>query len=319
MLELAKACLPISHVIASMRTDFFNNIMLDLTYLGDKSIFFIIGFVLYWCVNKYAGYVSLLSCMGSLCFCVSLKDIFRIPRPFNLDPTLKVVESPKNEVLGYSFPSGHATIITSGFGTLFLFAKNKIIKFVSIIIIVLVCFSRIYLGAHTFLDVLVGAVLTSIILVWYYKLIKDGEKKGINKALIASLLLLLGHIICVIIINAIIVGGNEIMDNIEHKSMIRMAVLLLALLLPTVLGILFDQKYIKYDVSGNVLFQIVKVVLGLAIVLTYKKFSKQIFSFVSGFSSEFLQYSVMMILGLIVCPLIFKQLKKLKIFDIVSK
>lgn len=319
MLELAKACLPISHAIANMRTESLNNLMANFTYFGDKSVFFIIGFIMYWCVSKYAGYISLLSGTASLCFCIALKDIFRIPRPFNLDTTLTIVEHPKNEVIGYSFPSGHATNIVASFGTVYLYTKNKILRFISILLILLVCFSRIYLGAHTLLDVLVGIIVTIIILVWYYKMIKDGEKKGINKAIIGTLLFLLAHIICVIIINAIIVGGNEIMDKFEYKSMIKMAVLLIALGLPTILGIILDIKYIKYDASGNFLFQIVKLILGLAIVIIYNANKKQVFSFASGLLGDFLQYSVMMILGIIVCPLIFKQLKKLKVFDTVSK
>lgn len=315
MLELAKACLPISHAIAGIRTESLNNIMANITYLGDKSIFFIIGFILYWCVSKYAGYISLLSGTASLCICVALKDIFRIPRPFNLDPTLTIVEHPKNEVMGYSFPSGHATNIVATFGTVYLYTKNKLIKFVSILLILLICFSRIYLGAHTLLDVLVGLIITIIILAWYYKMIKEGEKNGINKAIIGSLLFLLVHIICVIIINVIIVSGNEIMDKVEHKTMIKMAVLLTALTLPIIIGVVLDIKYIKYDASGNVLFQVVKLILGLSIIITYKSNSKQIFSFVTGYLSDFLQYFVMMLLGIIVCPLIFKQLKKLKVFN----
>ncbi len=85
----------------------------------------------------------------------------------------------------FSFPSGHATIATIFF-TILLYSlieniKSKKVKIIltiaAIIIILLISFSRIYLGVHWFSDVLGGIILgilinSSILLaieMWYKK------------------------------------------------------------------------------------------------------------------------------------------------------
>ena len=64
----------------------------------------------------------------------------------------------------FAYPSGHASIVSSGALILVIFyRKEKDLIFSSLLIIeaALVCFSRIYVGDHYFFDIIGGALLGS--------------------------------------------------------------------------------------------------------------------------------------------------------------
>ncbi len=91
---------------------------------------------------------------------------------------------------GKSFPSGHAMISLAFYGFLTCFCyykfKNRILKFFSIIIfpllILLVGFSRMYLGVHYFTDVVTGYLISGIILlieIIYFKKKEENNGKSV--------------------------------------------------------------------------------------------------------------------------------------------
>ena len=88
-----------------------------------------------------------------------LKNFFERPRP--------VVERQEIDVplkTDFAYPSGHASIVSSGALILMiLYRKEKELIFSSLLTIeaALVCLSRIYVGDHYFFDVIGGAILGS--------------------------------------------------------------------------------------------------------------------------------------------------------------
>lgn len=88
-----------------------------------------------------------------------LKEIFQRVRP--LDSLVQDV--------GFSFPSGHATIVVVFLGLLVYFLvgkKDRLLGFSAVAFVaVLIGFTRLYLGVHWFSDVVGGLVLGSVVLV----------------------------------------------------------------------------------------------------------------------------------------------------------
>lgn len=91
---------------------------------------------------------------------------------------------------GYSFPSGHSTIIVVFFvSLLFIINKKEFLSILAIFAIIAVPVSRVVLGAHFISDVIAGLLLGSIVVdfmkVYYkkiYNIIKSitGENKWIS-------------------------------------------------------------------------------------------------------------------------------------------
>ncbi|ELT88124.1 hypothetical protein CAPTEDRAFT_35049, partial [Capitella teleta] len=93
------------------------------------------------------------------------KDVVRWPRP----PSPPVFKLEKRYALEYGFPSTHA-MVGAGmpFGILYLTSQRYIYDFDQALIFTIcwcsiVCFSRLYLGMHSVLDILAGLLLVGIL------------------------------------------------------------------------------------------------------------------------------------------------------------
>ncbi|ANE51844.1 phosphatase PAP2 family protein [Flavisolibacter tropicus] len=118
--------------------------------------------------------------LSSLALMFGLKHLFGRPRPLN--PILQ-------EFKGLSFPSGHALMSVTFYGLLIYLTwhliKDKSAKWTIIVLLLLwiniIGFSRIYLRAHNFSDVIAGYCIGMIWLFISLKLIRRMEKRNLRK------------------------------------------------------------------------------------------------------------------------------------------
>jgi membrane-associated phospholipid phosphatase len=144
--------------------DFFVLFMKGITLLGNETAYLIMMPFVLWCVDfrtgARAGVVFLLSAYLNLAF----KDMLAQPRPFILEPGLNLIEAS-----GYGLPSGHAQGSLVFFGMLALLIRKRWFTVISIILILLIAFSRVYLGVHFPTDILGGWFLGGCLLFGYLK------------------------------------------------------------------------------------------------------------------------------------------------------
>lgn len=101
----------------------------------------------------------------SLLFSTVLKNLFLVPRPANVFDNTSFIIIGKTAVGHASLPSGHSiTVFTTLSVLLFAFMpkllKNKILWVFSIISIgLIIVFTRVAVGAHHPLDVIIGSII----------------------------------------------------------------------------------------------------------------------------------------------------------------
>ena len=114
----------------------------------------------YWCVCKEAGeFLFFSSALGSVCG-QYFKNLCCVYRPWIRSAAVQPVAEALKGATGYSFPSVHAISAASQFGGLALWYRaKKLLFWLLLVLVLLVAFSRNYLGVHTPQDVVVGLAI----------------------------------------------------------------------------------------------------------------------------------------------------------------
>jgi membrane-associated phospholipid phosphatase len=135
------------------------------TFLGQPQFYVLILPLLLWCVDVRLGArVAVFLLMSSQLNAV-LKGVFHQPRPCDFDPTLQMAWFE-----GYGLPSGHAQFVVAFWGAIAAWARRRWFWALTIVLMVFVGFSRIYLGVHFPQDILAGWGIGALSLVLYVAL-----------------------------------------------------------------------------------------------------------------------------------------------------
>jgi membrane-associated phospholipid phosphatase len=130
-----------------------------ITSLGDELFYLLFFPFLLWCVDFYLGIRVGIIFLLSVYVNTGLKEIFQQPRPFDI-----LAEIQKVHASGYGFPSGHAQSSLVVWGSIAYWEKQIWIRNLSVLLILLIGFSRIYLGVHFPTDILGGWLFGGLIL-----------------------------------------------------------------------------------------------------------------------------------------------------------
>ena len=160
-------------LLAEFRTPILDTIFQLATYMAQETLVVVIICWLYWCQNKKFAYTLGFTYFLSGLFVQGLKLTFRIPRPWILDPEFHPVASAVPSATGYSFPSGHTQSGTALFSTLGFHTQKKPWRFIFFFLMVLIGFSRMYLGVHTPKDVVTAMSITLVISYLIYYVLSD--------------------------------------------------------------------------------------------------------------------------------------------------
>ncbi|MBQ7290606.1 MAG: phosphatase PAP2 family protein [Clostridia bacterium] len=297
------------YLLESIRNPVCDAIVGILTYLGDEIAFLATALVVFWCFSKHRGYYLM-----SVGFCgvivnQTLKLIFRIPRPWVLDPEFNAVESAKPAATGYSFPSGHTQNAACTFGGLARGAKKTWARIVLVAIVVLVAFSRMYLGVHTPKDVIVSLIIGAVLVFALYPLFEYAKKnEKVYYIIFGSFFL-----ITLAYLAFTQIYPNFVELEAEHVgSAVKNAATILGAVSGILISFPIERKFVKFDEKATLLGQIVKVAVGLVLVLAIKEGLKVLF----GGSDEMLvlravRYCAIVVFSACVYPLTFKYFAKI--------
>lgn len=298
------------YALESIRTPFLDKLMGLVTNLGGEAVFIVAAIVVFWCLSKSCGYYMMTVGFAGTIINQFLKLWFRIPRPWVKDPNFTIVESARAEATGYSFPSGHTQNAFAVFGAPARFFKNTALRIIFILLIALTAFSRMYVGVHTPLDVGVSLIVGTILVFVIYPFFRDMDKSPKKVYIIFSIFIVLA---------AAFVAFVELydfpadIDAENYASGLKNAYMILFCAIGLMLTFFIDTKYVHFPTQAVWWAQIIKVVVGLAILLALKSVLKApLLALFGGHSiAHGVRYFIVILFAGIVWPMTFKFFAKL--------
>jgi len=267
--------------VQSFSNPFLDYFFIAVTMLGGELFFTVAILGIYWCIDKKFGYKLAFVFLTNGLINTGIKDVLKVPRPIG-EAGIRSLAVETAE--GYSFPSGHSQNITSFWVSIILYAKNLKICIGSIVIILLVAFSRVYLGVHRPVDIIAGIVIGFIWILIGNFLFDVAEKTG-NKSI---LLVILVPALCVM----------YALPSHTYYKLVGMA-------LGFYTGYIVEPRYINYQVKSSLGNQILKVVIGLSVLLSIRILVKLILPV--SIMSDFIRYFLLGIWATIGAPFVFKK------------
>ena len=272
-----------------------------ITFLGDETCFMALAVVLFWCVSKRRGYYLFAVGFFGVMANQFLKLLFRIPRPWVTDPQFTIVESARAAATGYSFPSGHTQNIVGTMGVIAVTTHRRWLRVLCIIAAVLVPFSRMYLGVHTPLDVGVAFLIAAALVAGLWFAFRDEVSFRCSAPYVLGALLLCAALYMVFVL--VYTFPAEIdADNLAHG--VKNAYLMCGCAVGLLISYIYDRKVLNFDTKAPIPGQIIKTVLGLALLIGIRMVLKQpLLSLFGGHAvSDAVRYFLMVIFAGCIWP-----------------
>lgn len=250
--------------LQTIRTPLGDALAAGVTTLGEETAFMAAGLLILWCISKKWGFRLLLAGLAGTTLNQLLKAIFLIPRPWVIDPSFSIVEAARAEATGYSFPSGHTQSAAMVFGMLAVWLKTRRVTVLCVAAVLLVGFSRMYLGVHTPLDVgvsLATGILMVLLMAWLFERVKDNRRGKIMLGL-ASLgfaMLLLAYVLFMP------PRAESIAEFDAHG--VKSAWTLVGTVAGLLLAWWIDDRYTHFETRATWWAQVLKVLIGIALVM----------------------------------------------------
>lgn len=165
----------------NIRKEFLDPAVMFLTSLGNAGWFWIALFVVFLFFPKYrktgiTGFMAL--AIGFLITNLWLKNSVARIRPYEVVKGLRLIG---NAAVDFSFPSGHSTCSMAAAVVLWKECRGIFGK-CALVLAVLICLSRLYIGIHYPTDVLAGmliGIFSAFAALWVMN--RKKEKTGISQ------------------------------------------------------------------------------------------------------------------------------------------
>ena len=305
----------ILYALEGIRTPFLNYLALGISYLGSEAVSVIVLFILYWCISKKDGLFLLTNVLLATGTNQIVKLFTHVPRPFAAHKDFSVVKEALPTTGGFSFPSGHTQNSTSLFGSLAVMYKKRIVRILCAVMIILVGFSRLYLGAHYPTDILGGFLIGLAILILVSFVFRRFEDRP-NLVIVLFAIGTVAMIVTLLLyeygpLRGTVEGLEEperIADMVKNLGICAGCSLAVTICIP------IERKYVRFETDAVWWAQILKVAIGLGIVFALAKLMKYPVSAIFGENSlgHVLRYFVPAVFAFCIWPMAFRWFPKRK-------
>lgn len=267
--------------IQSITTPFLDVFFQIVTMTGEEYFYIIAAAIIFWCVNKKFGYKLGFALLTGTIVNTVLKDLVNASRPIGVNGirSLRV-----QTATGQSFPSGHTQGSSTFWVSWMVQLKRKWIYIFGITAILLVGFSRLYLGVHYPVDIIGGMIIGTI---WVF----------ISNYIFDYAEAMKKPVVLMIIILPMLIGMMFLREKTYYS--------LSGTVLGFYIGYILESKYVQYDVRNTKIKQLMKLLFGLTVLITLKFILKKILPI--NIFADFFRYFVVGLWITIGAPCIFKR------------
>ncbi len=234
--------------VQSVRGPVLDSIFIAITFFGEEDFFFILLPLILWCVDFAFGARLAFFFFFSTLVNSAAKGLLGHPRPFDLDPTVGVYKA-----RGYGIPSGHSQSAVVLWGAIAAYARKRWVWAVAIVLMVLIGFSRIYLGVHFPTDVLGGWALGAVLLVLYILLVPHIEAWLKRVGLAVRLV----PVVVIPLVIALVYPSDDVISA-------------MGAFLGAGVGIVLAWRWVSFSAAGPFWQRAVRLLLGAAVLLALR-------------------------------------------------
>jgi hypothetical protein len=248
------------------------------------------------------------------------KQLFHQPRPYWIGGVKTLAEEPS-----YGIPSTHSSNTLAIWGLITTTVKKSWLWTLSILLVLLIGISRLYLGVHFPQDVLGGWLLGLLILFLFLKYEnrflgwwrqKNAKAKILLGFLFSAIIILIGQLVL-----ALIAGSPDPAEWASYSTQARDMehyVTLGGFLFGAIVGVVLKDKYAPFKMDGSALQKVGRYVLGMAGLFALYLGLDVLFALLApddslvGYILRYIRYASVSLWGMFGAPWVFVKLKLAK-------
>lgn len=233
--------------VQSVRTGLFDLLADALHAMGGEMFFLVVLLLIYWSINRHLGIRLIVALILAGTLNSVLKDVFQRPRPFMVSDLVV----PLQQEVNYGIPSAHVMVGLVVWGYAALFIKRRWLYWTVALFVIVMAWSRMYVGVHFPQDVIAAALFGFVLLLLYARAVEPVATRWqhLNPYLRIGLLALVGVI-------TVIIAGRD-----------RNALALAGILIGAGPALELELRYANFSNAGPPTQRMLRYAIGIALTL----------------------------------------------------